>query len=235
MASLPQSGGSWAESAHPTATKNSGRKLGGVLNYLLGSLTTLALVGGGQFLLRKPDPPPLVVHAPPTAAPTATAEPTPPPPPTATPPPITIFVSGAVQQPGLYQLPAEARLGDAILVAGGLTEEAAAGQVNQAEKLWDGAHIRIPTLGEAATAPQSSSSLAGSGATSSSGSTLSSGGRINLNTASLDQLDSLPGIGPAKAQAIIDHRPFAAVDDITRVPGIGPSTLNQLRDLITVQ
>lgn len=235
MASSPQSDSRWTDSAHGGAAADKGRKSGGILNYLLGALTTLAIVGGGQFLLRKPDPPPLVIHAPPTAAPTATAEPTPLPPPTATPPPLTIFVSGAVRQPGLYQLPAESRLADAILAAGGLTAEAAAGQVNQAEKLWDGAHVRIPILGEAAAAPPLSGRLAGGETGAAPGVAVSGGGRININSASLDQLDSLPGIGPAKAQAIIDHRPYASVDDITRVPGIGPSTLSQLRDLITVQ
>lgn len=235
MASSPQSESRWADSPPVAREADKSRKSGGILNYLLGALTTLAIVGGGQFLLRKPDPPPLVLHAPPTAAPTATAEPTPLPPPTATPPPLTIFVSGAVQQPGLYQVHAEARLSDAILAAGGLTAEAAHGQVNQAEKLWDGAHVRIPTLGEVAAAPAAATGLAGSGAAAAPAAALVGAGRININSASLAQLDSLPGIGPAKAQAIIDHRPYASVDDITRVPGIGPSTLNQLRDLITVQ
>jgi competence protein ComEA len=234
MTSSPQSDNNWAETARPIATADKGRRMSGILTYLFGALTTLAIVGGGQFLLRQPDPPPLVLHAPPTAAPTATPEPTPLPPPTATPPPLTIFVSGAVQQPGLYQLPAEARLGDAILAAGGLTAEANGGLINQAEKLRDGVHVRIPTLGEAA-APPVTGRLAESDAGAAAGGAFASGGRVNLNSASLAQLDSLPGIGPAKAQAIIDHRPFTSVDDITRVPGIGPSTLNQLRDLITVE
>jgi competence protein ComEA len=212
-----------------------------ILTYLLGALTTLAVVGGAQWLIRKPDPPAVVLHAPPTAAPTETPAPTSTPLPTATPLPITVYVSGAVVQPGLYQLPSEARLGDALQAAGGVTADAASGLINQAETLWDGAHVRVPTLNEAASAPPATAGLAGSTSPSAdasrgAGANLVAGGvLINLNSATLEQLDSLPGIGPSKAQAILDSRPYSTVDDLERVPGIGASTIAQLRELVTVQ
>ena len=207
-------------------------KRNGLLSYILGTLTTLLVVGGMQFLLNKPDPPAIVIHAPPTAAPTATAVPTAPPPPTATPPPWTVYISGAVQQPGLYQLTVDARLGDALALAGGLAANADAAAVNQAEKLFDGAHVHVPALGE--NTDQVPLAVL-SGASAAAASTSSSGGIINLNTATLEQLDSLPGIGPSKAQAIIENRPYPTVDDLARVPGIGASTIEQLRVQVTVQ
>jgi competence protein ComEA len=212
--------------------------LSGVFPYLLGSLTTLLLFGGAQFLLQKPEPQPIAIQAPPTAEPTDTPAPTPLPSPTATPAPIIVFVSGAVVTPGLYQLPAEARVGDAIQRAGGLTADAAMGMVNQAEKLWDGAHLQVPTQSEAAAITAAPTVLSGGqppAAVAQAPGVVSDGGPIDLNSASLAQLDALPGIGPSKAQAIIDNRPYASVDDLERVPGIGASTLEQLRPLVMVQ
>jgi competence protein ComEA len=224
-----------------SSAKAGAAKAGGLANilpYFLGALTMLALIGGVQWLIRKPDPPPVTLHAPPTAEPTATLEPTATPAPTATPLPITVFVSGAVQQPGLYLMAAEARLGDALSAAGGVTADAAASLINQAERLNDGAHIYVPTLAEAASAPpvtagQSGGAPLADAAVRSSAGINVAGGLINLNLASLAELDALPGIGPSKAQAIIDHRPYATVDDLDRVPGIGASTLEQLRPLVT--
>jgi competence protein ComEA len=206
------------------------------MSYLLGSLTTLLIVGGGQFLLRRPDPPPIVLHPPPTAAPTATPGPTETPLPAPTSASITVYVSGAVQQPGLYQLPGEARVGDALVAAGGMTADANAALVNQAEKLLDGAQVHVPNNSAEAQASmmQTESKVAAPAALNSTVTDTSSG-RINVNTASLEELDSLPGIGPSKAQAIIDNRPYANLSDLERVPGIGPSTLAELRDLVTVQ
>jgi competence protein ComEA len=206
------------------------------MSYLLGSLTTLLIVGGGQFLLRRPDPPPIVLHPAPTAAPTATAGPTSTPLPTPTAAPITVYISGAVFQPGLYQLPGEARVGDALVAAGGMTAEADATLINQAEKLLDGAQVHIPSRSAAAQTPTiQSEGKAAAPAALNSTVTDTTSGRVNLNTATLEELDQLPGIGPSKAQAIIDHRPYVSVADLERVPGIGPSTLAELRDLVTTQ
>jgi competence protein ComEA len=201
-------------------------------SYLLGLLTALVLVGGSTLLLRRTDPPPIVLHPPPTAAPTAT------PLPTATPAPIIVFVSGAVVRSGIYSLAPTARVADAIAAAGGVTGEANSAIVNQAEPLWDGAQVHVPSL--VTTAEVVSEPPTGvSGVAASSGPAVAQsgggGGLINLKTATATDLESLPGIGPSKAAAIIANRPYSTVDDLDRVPGIGASTLEQLRPLVTVQ
>lgn len=203
-------------------------------SYLLGLLTALVLVGGSTLLLRRADPPPIVLHPPPTAAPTAT------PLPTATPAPIIVFVSGAVVRSGIYSLAPTARVADAIAAAGGVTGEANATIVNQAEPLWDGAQVHVPSLAPATAnvAPEPPTGVSGVAADSALAGGQSSGvnaGLINLNTATATDLESLPGIGPSKAAAIIANRPYNTVDDLDKVPGIGPSTLEQLRPLVTVQ
>jgi len=153
--------------------------------------------------------------------------------------PITVFVSGAVQKPGLYTLPVDARVGDALTRAGGFTATANATLINQATKLQDGAQVHVPDTSEAASGQQPPAGVSGEAPTK-AGSNVnlagnSGGGLINLNTATVEQLDSLPGIGPSKAAAIVAHRPYATVDDLDKVPGIGPSTIDQFRALVTVQ
>ena len=206
-----------------------------LFSYLLGLITALTLVGGALFLLRRPEPPPIALQAPPTAAPTATPSPTP------EPGPITVFVSGAVQQPGLYVLAADARVGDAITAAGGLTDDANGALVNQAEPIWDGAQVHVPVAAAAAEPGAASVPvMAAAPAAGVSGASrapdlgnLAVAGLINLNSASAGELETLPGIGPSKAAAIINNRPYASVDELERVPGIGAKTLDQLRALVT--
>jgi competence protein ComEA len=193
-------------------------------SFVLGAL--LAAIGLGAALLfaRLPDPPPIVLHLPPTATPVELP---------ATPPepsPIAVFVSGAVQQPGLYVLPPGARVADAIAAAGGLAPAANPAAVNQATLLNDGTQVHVPTLEERSEPP-----AAISGAADPTGAGMQPGGRINVNSASAAELETLPGIGPARAVAIIANRPYANVDDLTRVSGIGPATVEKLRDLVTVE
>jgi competence protein ComEA len=195
--------------------------------FALGAVAGILISGLFILLTRRVDPPPIVLQPPPTAAPTATSLPT------ATPAPIVVFVSGAVVSPGLYSLPNDARLGDALRAAGGVLADAVA-SINQAERLWDGAQVHVPASAEVPTTLQPSAGVSGA-LPAVSGTTTSQGGRININTASVDQLTSLPGIGPAKATAIVEGRPYAAVDDLDRVSGIGPKTIEQLRELITTQ
>jgi competence protein ComEA len=214
-----------------------------LFSYILGALTATLFLGSSLFLLRKPEPPPITLHPPPTIAPTAT------PLPTATAEPMTVYVSGAVVQPGLYLLSANARVGDAITSAGGLTEEADAVIVNQAEKLWDGAQVHVPglpsiagdetstvddalALSRMAEPPPGVSGLGAEPIASSGGASTDRG--ININAASAAELETLPGIGPSKAQAIIENRPYANVDELERVPGIGVKTVEQLRAMVVV-
>ncbi len=148
--------------------------------------------------------------------------------------PLVVDVKGAVKQPGVYSLPAGARVVDAIERAGGLLEEADPERINLAQPLTDGMAFRVPYQGEQEKLPAEpvSASVA-----SASGS-FSDSGKVNINTATEAELDTLPGIGPAKAAAIIkyreEHGPFQDISQLTRVPGIGEKTFQNLQDLITV-
>jgi competence protein ComEA len=196
----------------------------------LGFLVCLLLVGLFAWITQRPAPPAIVLQPPPTPLPTAT------PAPTSTPAPIVVFVSGAIASPGIYQLPAEARVGDALLAAGGLQQNAAAILINQAERLWDGAQVHVPDTEEVSTAREPAAGVSGAApAPQQAISSRSVGGLININSAGADQLVSLPGIGPAKATAIIENRPYSSVDELERVPGIGAKTVEQLRNLVTVE
>jgi competence protein ComEA len=187
---------------------------------LAGALITAIVIGGITFLWRRPTPPPIAIHAPPTPI-TPTPEPTP------TPAPLVVFITGAVQTPGVYELPGGSRVVDAVERAGGFTVDANVAVVNQAAILRDGDQLHVPTLQEDASTPAP-------GLTNPESAT-GVGGLININTASLEELDQLPGIGPSRAQEIIDNRPYESVDDLDRVPGIGASTLEELRPYVTVE
>ena len=188
---------------------------------LAGALITAIVSGGITFLWRRPTPPPVAIYAPPTpVAPT--------PEPTTTPAPLVIFISGAVQTPGVYELPGGARVTDALARAGGFTADANVNAINQASPLRDGDQIYVPTLEEQSASPPP-------GLSNTEPAAGSEGGPININTASLDELDQLPGIGPSRAQDIIDNRPYESVDDLDRVPGIGAATLEELRPLVVVE
>jgi len=137
---------------------------------------------------------------------------------------VVVDVVGAVRRPGLYRLAHGSRIADAVTRAGGATSKADLAQVNLAAPLADGEQVVVPKrlLGGAA----------GAGATSPG----ASGGPVQLSTATLEQLDSLPGVGPVTAQKILDYRQkhgaFQSVDELDAVPGIGPKRLDQLHDLV---
>ena len=139
---------------------------------------------------------------------------------------VVVHVAGAVVSPGVYRLSDGARTVDAISAAGGARSDADVARVNLAARLSDGLRVYVPMIGEAAAPIVDGSSDA------------TPQGPINLNTATADQLDALPGVGPATATAIIayrrDHGPFGSVDALLEVPGIGPSKLAQIRSLIVV-
>ena len=220
----------------PEASAAAAVRYAGV-GFLFGFLLCAVLAGALMWLLRRPTPPPIVLHPPPTAVPTEA------PTPTATPAPLVVFVSGGVHRPGMYELPAGARVGDAVARAGGLVAEADPALVNQAEPLFDGAQVHVP-LPQSPRAGEASSSgtggpsagLSGEPATADTGAAGSTagGGLVNVNTASLELLTTLPGIGPTKAAAIIAERPFNSVEELERVSGIGPKTVETLRPLVKV-
>lgn len=154
---------------------------------------------------------------------------------------IAVYVSGAVASPGVYTLAEGARACDAVEAAGGMRDDASADSVNLARKLADGEQLAIPTQEQAASG---AASQAGGAAASDAGAAGSSAQAdtalrpVNINTAGLEELDSLSGVGPATAQAIIDEReangPFASVEDIQRVSGIGEKKFEKLKAEICV-
>lgn len=155
---------------------------------------------------------------------------------------VTVHVSGAVADPGVIELPAGSRVDDAVEAAGGLTEAADLAAVNLARMLVDGEQIHIPEPGETppvtAAGPGESDGTEGGGAAGGSSTSGGDGGLIDINTATAAQLEELPGVGPAIAQRIVEHRelngPFQSVDDLQEVSGIGPATLEKMRDRATV-
>jgi competence protein ComEA len=155
---------------------------------------------------------------------------------------IVINVVGAVRAPGVVTLPADARVVDAIRAAGGTTIGADLVRLNLAAKLADGARVAVPLLGEPPPAVDPSAVTGGDAPTAGAPGTgtdgATDGGPINVNTASAEELEALPGIGPTLAAAIVDDRerngPFTSVDDLNRVPGIGDGRLAPIRDLVTV-
>jgi competence protein ComEA len=158
--------------------------------------------------------------APPAAAPVET---------TAAATAVVVDVVGAVRRPGLYRLEQGARIADAVSRAGGATPKADLALINLAAPLADGEQVVVPKHGAAALgAPMGAGGSSGAGAPAS--------GPVHLSTATLEQLDSLPGIGPVTAQKILDYRQkhgaFTSVDELDAVPGIGPARLDQLKDLV---
>ena len=147
----------------------------------------------------------------------------------------TIFVDvcGAVQQPGVYELPAGSRIFQAIALAGGLTEEAESRLINQAEVLTDGQQIRIYTREE--SEKQEIAAAAGQNA----GVQGAAGAKINLNLADKNVLMTLQGIGEAKAEAILAYRQekggFSSVEELMQVEGIKDKLYEKLKDKVTVQ
>ncbi|MBN6186228.1 ComEA family DNA-binding protein [Aneurinibacillus sp. BA2021] len=153
---------------------------------------------------------------------------------------LIVDIKGAVASPGVYTLDADARVYQAIGMAGGLLPEADAKQVNGAQKLADGMMIYIPLKGETLTQTEGAST----GSTSGGGMLIAGAQekeatKINLNTATAEQLQTIPGIGPRKAEAIIQYReengPFKTVEGLTNIAGIGAKTVEKMRDKIFVQ
>ncbi len=184
---------------------------------LAGILIGFMLAGAIFIVVRLPSGKPVALEPAPTKA------------------PIEVQVIGGVVHPGVYQLPEGSRVQDAVEAAGGLLADADPNTINLAAKLEDGQQLVIPGGASATTGAQNTLPFSVIPTVGASG---VSGDLIDLNSATLDQLDSLPGIGPTTAQNIIDYRqqhgPFSHIEDIMNVPGVGPTTFDAIKDLITI-
>lgn len=162
---------------------------------------------------------------------------------------VRVQVSGAVLEPGIYDVPASCRVEEAIAAAGGLTENADSERVNLVRKVRDGMQIRVPVQKAAQTnrtQRKNAQAKSGLGASTTKKSSSTRAGTeknnsavqsVRINSAGVSELQQLPGIGPALAQRIVDTRSrgrFTSADDLLRVPGIGKAKLEKLRDYVEV-
>ena len=138
-------------------------------------------------------------------------------------PELVVHVVGAVHRPGLYRFSSHSRVADAVARAGGSTRKADLTLINLAAPLADGTQVVVPVKAPAGAAG------------SSSGSAAAPAGPVHLNVATLEQLDSLPGVGPVTAQKILDYRQkhgaFSSLEELDAIPGIGSARIEQLRDV----
>lgn len=154
--------------------------------------------------------------------------------PAPTPEPVRVHVAGAVVRPGVYSLDKDSRVDDAVEAAGGFVAEADKNALNLAARLEDGQRLDIPFVAGFVPDEEQGFVVVSEGTPS----PLAGEDLVNINTATLEELDKLPGIGPSTAQRIIAYRidngPFARIEDIVNVSGIGPATYEEIKDLITV-
>ena len=193
----------------------------GVTVAVLGVLTLALVLAAVVLLSRQNEVAPITIIAPTPDSGVST---------TAAPQEVVVHVAGAVASPGVYTMGPDDRLIDAIAAAGGETSAAELSHLNLAQRVRDEARYYVPETGE--ELPLSlAQDLAAVGAAT-------SGGLIDLNVASGVDLESLPGIGPALAGAIVAYResngPFQSVEELVNVPRIGPATMEKLRALVTV-
>ncbi|AYG05519.1 hypothetical protein D7I44_17330 [Gryllotalpicola protaetiae] len=189
-----------------------------VLGVAVAVVAGLVSGGGGAQPLAEPAPSPDVGITPASPKPMAAA-------------PVVVHVLGQVNRPGVYELSDGARVIDAVGAAGGFAAEADQNGVNLAQMLVDGQQVDIPKPGEVPPAAPADSTATGSGP--------GPDAKVDLNTATLEQLETLPRVGPAMAQRIVDWRTqngkFASVDDLKNVTGIGDKTFADLKDLVVVR
>lgn len=147
-----------------------------------------------------------------------------------TPGPMIVYIIGEVKNPGIYPLPFNSRTNDAVIAAGGLTENANTIAINLAEKIRDGQKIIIPKKGTA---------LVGGELPSVDAHNMEENSPLNLNTASQSDLEKLPGIGPEKARQILSYREengaFTRIEEILKVSGIGDQIFDQIKHLIVAE
>ncbi len=195
---------------------------------LLLSLVFATALGAVLLRVKRLAPAPIVIQSlmplsTPTRAPAATLE------------PIQVYVVGAVNQPGVYLIPWDSRVQQAIAAAGGATADADLMRVNLAERVRDAQQVYVPYRGEVAT-PVLPTAVA---RTSGAGLLAAPALRININTASAGELEALSGIGPTLAQRVVEYRqangPFRTPEDIKNVKGIGDGIFAEIKDWITVE
>ena len=200
--------------------------MGWAIAFLLGSAVTAV----GLTMTNRVRPAPIVIVPP---------EPTASPKPTTTPGPMRVYVNGEVAAPAVYELPPGSLVQQAIEAAGGFGEEANTAVVNLAQPLSDGAQVYVPSRTEVAAAPavvvnNRTTAIDVLGETA----VTNSGGLVNINMATAEELDTLPGIGPSTAQKILNYRDengrFNAIEEIMNVSGIGEAKFNNVKELITV-
>jgi competence protein ComEA len=183
-----------------------------IYNVLIGVIAGFLLAGAIFLVSRSPSGEPVTLQPAPTDA------------------PLVVHVVGAVPRPGVYELPEGSRVRDAIQAAGGLLAQAEADAINLAALVEDGQRLDIPFEGGAPPEEFPNGPIA-TGAPNQAE-------LVDINAASAEELDELPGIGPTTAQKIVEYRelngPFQRIEDIMNVSGIGPATFEELRDLITV-
>jgi competence protein ComEA len=188
-----------------------------VLYILLGIMAGFVLAGVLVFVSRSPTGEPIILQPAPTKA------------------PIAVHVIGAVPRPGLYEFPEGARVQDAIDAAGGMLAQGNGDALNLAALLEDGQQLDVPY--KDGSEPSNNSPTLDLPSATEAPVSGANQDLININTASAEELDSLPGIGPTTAQKIIDYRtengPFTTIEDIQNVSGIGPATFDEIKDLIT--
>jgi competence protein ComEA len=179
---------------------------------IVGVLSILLVTAGAVIYVRRPTSQPIeIVEPSPTSVPGSVE--------------LAVYVTGAVQNPGVYYLPEESRVQDALEAAGGPAVNADLDRVNLAQRVHDEDQVYVPEVGEEDLPSR--------------GTGLSQTSLVNINTASAPELESLPGIGPVLAQSIIEYRqshgPFATIEEITNVPGIGQGVFEEIGELITVR
>lgn len=150
---------------------------------------------------------------------------------------LVVHVDGAVADPGVYVVEGEApRINDAVLLAGGLLPDADTSSINLAQPLSDGQKVHVPAVGEQVVQPGAQDVPLPDAPASAQEAT--AGSKINVNSATVDELQKLPGVGEATAASIVDDRerngPFLSVEDLMRVSGIGEKKFEKMRDLIDV-
>lgn len=213
---------SWSERARDWITWFGAGRLA------VGALATVVVCIGAYWLVRAPVPPtesslPVATTSSDTAAGSAPSTPL-----TTAVERVLVHVAGAVVEPGVYELVPGARVRDAVVAAGGPTGDADWNLLNLAAVVGDASRVYVPVVGEELPPEVVGASPDALGAP---------GTPIDVNRATAEELDELPGVGPATAAAIVVERdrngPFVDVDDLDRVPGIGPAKLAALRDLVT--